>query len=126
MSFCLLMHMEGEDGHPLPASEYTKRGVFHKLQMLTGMSPERVRHVNIFDTVIEVAADASITAIAQVLHNVTNWEECSVTINCLMGTASFITNIVRQRNIIIEQQARTTPAGHEETAVTPAREADRD
>ena len=100
----LLMHVEGEDGHPLPAGEYTKRGVFHKLQRLTGVSPERVRRVNIFDTVIEVAAEVSITAIAQALHSVTNWEERPVSINCLMGTASFITNIVRQRNIIIEQQ----------------------
>ena len=99
------MHVEGEDGHPLPVSEYTKRGVFHKLQRLTGVSPERIRRVNVFDTVIEVAADVSVTAIAQVLHNVTNWEECPATINCLMGSASFFTNIVRQRNIIIEQQA---------------------
>ena len=68
------------------------------------MSPERVRRINVFDTVVVVAADVSITAIARALHGVHDWEDHSVRISCIMGTANYIDEVCKQRNVILEQQ----------------------
>ena len=100
----LLLRVERDDGGPLPVGAYSERCVFHKVNRVTGVSPERVRRVNVFDTVIVVAADVSIMAIARALHGVHDWEDHSVRISCIMGTASYIDEVCRQRNVILEQQ----------------------
>ena len=100
----LLLRVERDDGGPLPVGAYSERCVFHKINRVTGMSPERVRRINIFDTVVVVAADVSITAIARTLHGVHDWEDHSVRISCIMGTANYIDKVCKQRNVILEQQ----------------------
>ena len=100
----LLLRVERDDGCPLPVCAYSERCVFHKINRVTGVSPERIRHINIFETVIVIAADVSITAVARALHGVHDWEDHSVRISCIMGTASYIDEVCRQRNVILEQQ----------------------
>ena len=101
----LLMHIEREDSHPLPVGTYTERCVYQKLEQLTGVTPERVRRINIFDTIVEVNADDSVVALVQALQQVRNWEDNPVRIGCILGSSTYITDVCRQRNIIIEQQA---------------------
>ena len=47
----------------------------------------------------------SVVAIIQALHSVRNWEDNPVQISCILGSGTYITEVYRQRNIIIEQQA---------------------
>ena len=77
----LLMRVERDDGCPLPVGTYSEWCVFHKINRVTGVTPERVRRINVFDTVIVVAAD--ITAVARALHGVHDWEDQSVRISCI-------------------------------------------
>ena len=100
----LLMRVEKDDGCPLPIGTYSERCVFHKINRVTGIVPERVRRVNVFDTVIVVAADVSVTAVAQALHGVYDWENQAVRISCIMGSSSYIEEVCRQRKVILEQQ----------------------
>ena len=99
------MRVEREDSHPLPVDTFSERCVYQKVERLTGVSPERVRRINVFDTIIEFAADVSILATAQTLHSVRNWEDNPVQISCILGSGPYITEVCRQRNIIIEQQS---------------------
>ena len=101
----LLMRVEREDSHPLPVGTYSERCVYQKVERLTGIVPERVRRINVFDTIIEFAADVSVVAIIQALHSVRNWEDNPVQISCILGSGPYITEVCRQRNIIIEQQS---------------------
>ena len=100
----LLMRVEREDSHPLPVGTYSERCVYQKIERLTGVTPERVRRINVFDTILEFTTDVSIVAIAHALHNVRNWEDNPVQIGCILGSSSYITEVCRQRNLIIEQQ----------------------
>ena len=97
--------MEREDSHPLPVGTYSERCVYQKVERLTGVSPECIRRINVFDTIIEFAADVSVVAIIQALHSVRNWEDNPVQISCILGSGPYITEVCRQRNIIIEQQS---------------------
>ena len=101
----LLMQVEREDSHPLPIDTYSERCVCQKVERLTGVTPECVHCVNVFDTVIEFAANVSVLATAQALHSVRNWEDNPVQISCILGSSPYITEVCRQRNIIIEQQS---------------------
>ena len=101
----LLMQVEREDSHPLPVDTYSERCVYQKVERLTGVTPERVHRINVFDTVIEFAADVSVLATAQALHSVKNWEDNPVQISCILGSGPYITEVCRQRNTIIEQQS---------------------
>ena len=58
-----------------------------------------------FDTILEFTTDVSVVAIAHALHSVRNWEDNPVQIGCILGSSSYITEVCRQRNLIIEQQA---------------------
>ena len=100
----LLMHVEREDSHPLPVGTYSERCVYQKIERLTGVTPERVRRINVFDTILEFTTDVSIVAIVHALHSVRNWEDNPVQIGCILGSSSYITEVCRQRNLIIEQQ----------------------
>ena len=101
----LLMRVEREDSHPLPVGTYSEKCVYQKVERLTGIVPERVRRINVFDTIIEFASDVSVVAIIQALHSVRNWEDNPVQISCILGSGPYITEVCRQRNIIIEQQS---------------------
>ena len=101
----LLMHVEREDSHPLPVGTYSERCVYQKVERLTGVSPEHVCRINVFDTILEFAADVSVVAIVQALHCIRDWEDNAVQSSCILGSGSYITEVCRQRNIIIEQQA---------------------
>ena len=100
----LLIRIEREDGHPLPVGTYSERCVRQKLEILTGVIPESVRRINAYDTIVEVTADTSVSAIAQSLHHVRDWENNPVRISCLLGSSSYLGEVCRQRNLIIEQQ----------------------
>ena len=78
--------------------------MFQQINRVTGVSPEHVRRINVFDTVVVVAADVSITAIGRALHGVHDWEDHSVRISGIMGTANYIDEVCKQRNVILEQQ----------------------
>ena len=101
----LLMLVEREDSHPYPVGTYSERCVYQKVEWLTGVAPERIHRINVFDTIIEFAADVSVVAIIQALHSVRNWEDNPVQISCILGSGTYITEVCRQRNIIIEQQS---------------------
>ena len=101
----LLMRVEREDSHPLPLGTYSERCVYQKVERPTGVSPECVCCINVFDTIIEFAADVSVVAITQALHSVRNWEDNPVQISCILESGTYITEICRQRNIIFEQQS---------------------
>ena len=101
----LFMRVAGEDSRPLPVDPYSESCVCRNIEKLTGVKPERVHRVNIFDTIIEFAANVSVPAIAQTLHSVRNWQDNPVQISCILGRSPHITEICRQRNISIEQQS---------------------
>ena len=92
----LLMRVEREDSHSLLVGTYSERCVYQKVERLTGVSPERVCCINVFDTIIKFAADVSAVAIIQALHSVRNWEDNPVQISCILGSDPYIRFVDRQ------------------------------
>ena len=71
------------------------KGVSQQISWWTGVTPECVIRVNPFDTVVEVAAEVPIVAVAQQLHLVCKWEEIPVNVSCMMGKKECIMDMVR-------------------------------
>ena len=100
----LLIRIEQKDGRPLPVGTYSEHCVHLKLAQWTGVTVERVTRMNPYDTIIEVAASASVVAIAQQLHSIREWEEIPVVVACIMGKKSYIVDVCHQRTAMIEQR----------------------
>ena len=102
----ILMRLEQEDGRPLPVGTYTERCVGIKLMQWTGVTPERITRINSHDTIIEVAAEVSVVAVAQQLHSIREWEDIPVVVSCIMGKKSYVVDVCRQRTTLIEQRGK--------------------
>ena len=91
-----LLRVEQKDGRPMPVGTHCERCVSQQILRWTGVTPERVIRVNLFVTVVEVAADVPIVAVAQQLHLVREWEETPVNVSCMMGKKEYIMDVVHQ------------------------------
>ena len=100
----LLLRVEQEDGRPMPVGTHSKWCVSQKILQWTGITPECVVRVNLFDTVVEVAAEVPIVAVAQQLHLISEWEEIPVNISCMMGKKEYIMDMVHHSLEMIEQR----------------------
>ena len=83
---------------------HSERCVSQQIVWWTGVTPECVIRVNPFNTVVEVAADVPIVAVAQQLHLVREWEEIPVNVSCMMGKKEYIMDMVCQSSEVIEQR----------------------
>ena len=100
----ILLRVEQEDGRPLPVGTYTERCINLKLVQWTGITPEHLTRINSYDTIIEVAALASVGAISQQLHSMREWEEIPIVVSCIMGKKSYIIDVCQQRTAMIKQR----------------------
>ena len=88
----------------MPVGTHSERCVSQQILQWTGVTPECVIRVNLFDTVVEVAADVPIVAITQQLHLVCEWEEIPVNVSCMMGKKEYIMDVVCRSSEMIEQR----------------------
>ena len=103
-SLLLLLRVKQEDGRPMPVGTHSERCVSQQILRWTGVTPECIIRVNLFDTVVEVAADVPIVTVAQQLHLVHEWEEIPVNVSCMMGKKEYIMDVVHQSSEVIEQR----------------------
>ena len=106
-SLLLLLRVEQEDGRPMPVGTHTERCISQKILQRTGITHERVIRANLFDTVVEVAAEVPIVAVAQQLHLIHEWEEILVNVSCIMGKREYIMDVVCRSSEMIEQRGET-------------------
>ena len=90
-----MLRVEQEDGRPMPVGTHSERCVSQQILWWTGVTPECVIRVNPFDTVVEVAVEVPIVAVAQQLHLVHEWEEIPMNVSCMMGKKEYIMDVVR-------------------------------
>ena len=88
----------------MPVGTHSERCASQQILWWTGVTPEHMIRVNRFDTVVEVAADVPIIAVAQQLHLVCEWEEIPVNVSCMMGKKEYIIDVVHQSSKVIEQR----------------------
>ena len=93
----ILFKMLREDGRSLPVGSFTERSVARRVYNSTGVAVERVTMITPTDVLIEFAPGMSILAIAQVLHQINEWEDIPVWVTCLMGSKNYIKQLCRER-----------------------------
>ena len=93
----ILFKMLREDGRPLPVGNFTERSVARRVYNSTGVAVERVTMITPTDTLIEFAPGMLVIAIAQVLHQINEWEDIPVWVTCLMGSKNYIMQLCRER-----------------------------
>ena len=93
----ILFKMLREDGRPLPVGSFTERSVARRVYNSTGVAVERVNMVTPTDALIEFAPGTLVVAIAQVLHQINEWEDIPVWVTCLMGSKNYIMQLCRER-----------------------------
>ena len=93
----ILFKMLREDGRPLPVGSFTERSVARKVYSSTGVAVERVTMITPTDALIEFAPRTLVVAIAQVLHQINEWEDIPVWVTCLMGSKNYIMQLCRER-----------------------------
>ena len=92
----ILFKMLREDGRPLPVGSFTERSVARRVHNSTGVAVERVTMVTLTDALIEFIPGTLVVAIAQVLHQITEWEDILVWVTCLMGSKNYIMQLCRE------------------------------
>ena len=60
--------------------------------------------VHPFDTMVEVAVEVLIVAVAQQLHLVCEWEEIPMNVSCMMGKKEYIMDMVCHSSEMIKQR----------------------
>ena len=93
----ILFKMLREDGRPLPVGSFTERSVARRVYNSTGVAVEWVTMITPTDALIEFAPGTLVFAIAQVLHQINEWEDIPVLVTCLMGSKSYIMQLCRER-----------------------------
>ena len=93
----ILFKMLREDGRPLPVGSFTERSVPRRVYNSTGVAVEWVTMVTPTDALIEFAPGTLLVAIAQVLHQINEWEDIPVWVTCLMGSKNYIMQLCRER-----------------------------
>ena len=93
----ILFKMLREDGRPLPVGSFTERSVARRVYSSTGVAVERVTMITPTDALIEFAPGMLVVAIAQVLHQINEWEDILVWVTCLMGSKNYIMQLCRER-----------------------------
>ena len=93
----ILFKMLREDGRPLPVGSFTERSVARRVYNSTGVAVERVTMITPTDALIEFAPGTLVVAIAQVLHQINEWEDILVWVTCLMGSKNYIMQLCRER-----------------------------
>ena len=92
----ILFKMLREDSRPLPVGSFTERSVARRVYNSTGVAVERVTMITPTDTLIEFAHGMLVVAIAQVLHQINEWEDILVWVTCLMGSKNYIMQLCRE------------------------------
>ena len=91
----ILFKMPREDGRPLPVGSFTERSVARRVYSSTGVAVEQVTMITPTDALIEFAPGTLVFAIAQVLHQINEWEDIPVWVTCLMGSKNYIMQLCR-------------------------------
>ena len=105
----ILFKMLREDGRPLPVGSFTERSVARRVYSSTGVTVEQVTMITPTDALIEFAPGTLVVAIAQVLHQINEWEDIPVWVTCLMGSKNYIMQLCRER-VENEEQRRVWEA----------------
>ena len=92
----ILFKMLREDGRPLPVGSFTERSVARRVYSSTGVAVEQVTMITPTDALIEFAPGTLVVAIAQVLHQINEWEDILVWVTCLMGSKNYIMQLCRE------------------------------
>ena len=93
----ILFKMLREDGRPLPVGCFTEWGVARRVYGLTGVSVDRVTMVTPTDALVEFPPGTLVVTIAQVLDQITEWEDHRVWVSVLMGNRQYITKLCQER-----------------------------
>ena len=83
---------------------HSEQCVSQQILQWTGVTPEWVINVNVFDTVVEVAAEVLIVAVTQQLHLIHKWGEIPVNVSCMMGKKEYIMDVVCHSSEMIKQR----------------------
>ena len=92
----ILFKMLREDGRPLPVGSFTERSVARRVYNSTGVAVEWVTMITPTDALIEFAPGTLVVAIAQMLHQINEWEDIPVWVTCLMGSKNYIMQLCRE------------------------------
>ena len=92
----ILFKMLREDSRPLPVGSFTERSVARRVYNSTGVAVEQVTMITPTDALIEFAPGMLVVAIAQVLHQINEWEDIPVWVTCLMGSKNYIMQLCRE------------------------------
>ena len=85
------------DGSKFPVGSFTEMAVQRKIRDLTGTEAERATMITPNDVLVEFPLGSPVNEIAQVLHNIEEWEDSAVETHCMMGDKKYMLKVCRDR-----------------------------
>ena len=85
------------DKSKFPVGSFTEMSVQRKIRDSTGVIAEKATMITPNDVLIEFPLGAPVNEIAQVLHNIEEWEDTPVDTHCIMGEKRYILQVCRDR-----------------------------
>ena len=91
----ILFRMVRADGSRFPIGTFTEMSVQRKIRDLTGVVADRATMITPNDVLIEFPLGSPVNEIAQVLHNIEEWEDDLVETHCMMGDRKYMLKVCR-------------------------------
>ena len=85
------------DGSRFPVGSFTEMSVQRKIRDLTGVVADKVTMITPNDVLIEFPLGSPVNEIAQILHNIEEWEDTAIDTHCMMGDKKYILKVCRDR-----------------------------
>ena len=85
------------DGSKFPVGSFTEMAVQRKIRDLTGIEAEQATMITPNDVLVEFPLGSPVNKIAQVLHNIEEWEDFAVETHCMMGDKKYMLKVCRDR-----------------------------
>ena len=91
----ILFRVVRADGSKFPVGSFTEMSVQRKIRDLTGIVAGRATMITPNDVLVEFPLGSPVNEIAQVLHNIEEWEEDTVETHCMMGEKRYMLKVCR-------------------------------
>ena len=102
----ILFRAERADGSRFGVGSFTEMTVQRKIRDLTGVVADKAVMITPNDVLIEFPLGSPVNEIAQVLHDIEEWEDVPVETHCMMGDKKYMMKVCRDRVEYEERKLR--------------------
>ena len=100
----LLLRVAQANGRPLPIGGFMSRATTQMIHDITGVIPKEVHILTDQEVVFEIEDQSFIIEVSRVIQGLFHWGGQSITVDSVVATQDFITEIIKEWGTQTEKQ----------------------